>query len=261
MRFDIEIRGSGPPVLFLPGSYSTPRAWAPMFDLIEGWQMLSVSLPGYGTTPERRRPGACHMADMTGFVTEVAERIGAPFHLVGHSFGGQIALAAALEGTLPILSLITFEANPIYARHADADFAWRSDTDAMVRRFEEAVAAQDRQAAGIIIDYWSSPGTFAAMPEPIRAFCADTAGTNLLDWKTAQTFTPELEAFAALNMPCTLCRGGLANAAIRDVTDLLTGIIPDSRQEVVDGADHFLISTHPGDCARIVTDHLRRTSA
>lgn len=257
MRFDLETRGRGAPVLFLPGSYSTPRAWAGMFERLDGWRLLSVSLPGYGTTQERRAPVSCRMAEMTGFVADVAAEIGAPFHLVGHSFGGQVALAAALEARLPILSLVTFEGNPIYARGTEP-FAWQAETDAMLARFEAALAASDPEAAGIIIDYWSATGTFAAMPPAIRSFCAATASTNLLDWRTAQDFTPALSDFSRVGIPCTICRGGLANAAIRDISDGLVEALPQARLEVVDGADHFLISTHPEACAGIVAEHLER---
>lgn len=261
MRFDLETRGAGAPVLFLPGSYSTQRAWEGMFRQLDGWRLLSVSLPGYGTTPEVRDPSACRMADMVGFVREVAAEIGAPFHLVGHSFGAQVALAAALDGGVPILSLVSFEGNPIYGRRDGAGFAWQAETAEMLAAFEPAVEAGNPEAPRLIIDYWSRPGTFAAMPDSMRAFCAATARTNLLDWRTAQEFTPMFSDFAALDMPVAICRGSEAAPAMRDVSDELVAAIPGSRLEVVEGADHFLISTHPEPCAAIVTDHLRRAGA
>ncbi len=260
MSFDLEIKGEGPPVLFLPGSYSTPRAWSGVMERLAGWQMISVSLPGYGRTQERRDPTDCRMADLIGFVADVAEKIGTPFHLVGHSFGGQVALAATLEGGLPIQSLVTFEANPIYMRRAGTAFAWQAALQEMVARFDSAVAKGDPAAAGIIIDYYCGAGVFDTMPEPIRAFCAATAHTNVLDWHTARDFAPWATEFGAVSLPTTLCRGDRANIAIREITDELGGIIPKAKTAVVDGADHFLVSTHPQDCARIIADHLQRVS-
>ena len=46
-------------------------------------------------------------------VEAVARHVGAPVHLVGHSFGATVALAAALAGAVEVCSLTTFEANPI----------------------------------------------------------------------------------------------------------------------------------------------------
>ena len=261
MSFEVEIPGAGAPVLFLPGSYSTARAWAGVMERLEGRRRISVSLPGYGATPERRGPDGGTMAEMLDWLGEVADRIGTPFHLVGHSFGGQIALAAALAGELPLLSLVSFEGNPIYGRQAEADFPWRTETAEMLARFSRAVAAGDPEAPALIIDYWSRPGTFAALPGQVRAFCAAGAATNLLDWKAAQTFTPEFGDFADVRTPCTICRGSLANPAIVDVSAALVAAIPDSRLKVVEGADHFLISTHPEDCAAIVAAQLHRVEA
>jgi pimeloyl-ACP methyl ester carboxylesterase len=261
MSFEVEMPGEGAPVLFLPGSYSTARAWAGVMARLEGRWRISVSLPGYGATPETRGPDGGTMADMLDWLDDLAGRIGTPFHLVGHSFGGQIALAAALSGGLPLLSLVSFEGNPIYGRRAGADFPWRAETAGMLARFSRAVAAGDPQAPALIIDYWSRPGVFAALPAPVRDFCVAGAATNLLDWKTAQSFAPDFAEFAGLSLPCTICRGALANPAIVDVSETLHGVIPDSHLEVVDGADHFLISTHPDACAALVAAHLGRVEA
>ena len=46
-------------------------------------------------------------------VEALARHVGAPVHLVGHSFGGMVAFAAALSGRVEVVSLALFEANPI----------------------------------------------------------------------------------------------------------------------------------------------------
>ena len=46
-------------------------------------------------------------------IEAVARRIGEPVHLVGHSFGWTVALATALSANIDVLSLTTFEANPL----------------------------------------------------------------------------------------------------------------------------------------------------
>ena len=58
-------------------------------------------------TPECPAPAAV----LGSRVVAVAGKIGAPVHLVGHSFGGVVALATALAGAVEVLSIATFEAN------------------------------------------------------------------------------------------------------------------------------------------------------
>ena len=94
------------------------------------------------------------------------------------------------------------------------------------------------------------------MPESVRSFCRATAPTNLRDWHCATTFTPPFEAFADVDLPITLVRGGNTPAPIIDVTEQLAVSIPGASVRVVDGADHFLISTHPAACAEILEAHI-----
>lgn len=57
-------------------------------------------------------------------------------------------------------------------------------------------------------------------------------------------------------MPVLLVRGGLANAAMVEITDGLAASLPDVRASVVDGASHFLITSHAAACALLLSDFL-----
>ena len=257
MDFDLVETGHGPAMLMLPGSYATPAAWKGIKNsLKKPFRIFSTSLPGYGTTPEVRPDDDANIDLLVEFVGQVVDAIGEPIHVVGHSWGAQLVLAAVLAKRIKPLSVVCFEANPIFAQPSDAAFPWRTDIEAMVERFELALEAGNPEAASIIIDFYSRPGTFRAMPENVRAFCRATAMTNLRDWHSAATFSPPFTAFAAVDLPVTLVRGGKTPAPIIDVTRQLAANIPDANERVVAGADHFLISTHPAACAEIVEAHI-----
>ena len=254
MDFDFTDTGTGPALLFLPGSYSTGAAWKGVQQALSGsYRMITTSMPGYGGSREVRKADGRDMSPITEFVANVAARIDQPVHLIAHSWGGLAALAATLDGAISPRSLITFEGNPMYVRPPDGDFPWLLD---MARCFEAAHAAGDPDAPGIIIDYWSKPGFFAAMPEPVQSYCRTTVASNILDWRAAAGFTPTIAEFAALDMPCTLVRGEHANPALAEVTDRLAQEIPDCTVKVVNGAGHFLITTHAADCAAIIDAHM-----
>lgn len=106
--------GSGPTILFVPGSYSTHAAWRPIQKLLApAYRMVGTSLCGYGTTLETRTREDCGMQHEVRIVEEVTRRTGERVHLVGHSFGGTVALAAALCNSFDVASLAIFEANPL----------------------------------------------------------------------------------------------------------------------------------------------------
>jgi len=256
-EFDLTERGQGPAVLMLPGSYATPAAWRGIQKALKSpFRTLSTSLPGYGATPEIRTDNDADISQMIEFVGQIVDAVGEPVHVAGHSWGAQLALAAVLAKRIKPLSVVCFEANPIFAQPPNGPFPWLSDIEAMVDRFEEALVAGNPEAASIIIDFYSRAGTFLGMPENVRAFCRLTAPTNLRDWRSAATFTPSFEAFAAVDLPITLVRGGATSIPIIDVTEQLAANIPGASEKVVDRAGHFLISTHPADCAEILVAHI-----
>ena len=84
--------------MLVPGSCSTGAAWRPV---IAGWngqfRCVTTSLLGYGGTAERRMANDSSIVHEAKVVEAVARKAGGPVHLVGHSFGGLVALAVALR--------------------------------------------------------------------------------------------------------------------------------------------------------------------
>ena len=69
------------------------------------FRCVTTSLLGYGGTAERRASGDAEICLEREIIESVVRRAGGPVHLVGHSFGGLVALATALRGRVPLLSL------------------------------------------------------------------------------------------------------------------------------------------------------------
>jgi pimeloyl-ACP methyl ester carboxylesterase len=241
---DFVSRGNvGPALLFVPGSYSTAAAWRGVWaHLPADWRLVATSLLGCGETAETRRPADADMAHELAVVQAAVARMGGgPVHLVGHSFGGTVALAAALDKTVEVASLALFEANPfdLIAGNRSVYGAARD----LAAEFAKALQAGDSDAAGRIIDYWGGAGCFAAMPPRVQEFCRRTAPANALDWETCLGFRPDPQAIAALDCPILLVRGEAAIPAMVAITQALGAVLPAARREEVAGAGHFLIST------------------
>lgn len=249
--------GAGPAVLFIPGSYSTAAAWRQVQrGVAPGHRMVTTSLCGYGGTSDSRTAQDFEMQHEVRLVEALARHIDAPAHLVGHSFGGLVALAAALSGRIDVASLALFEANPLTLIRSHGDGSLYQETLRMSRDFEAAVATGEPDAPGRIIDFWGGAGVYAAMPEPVRAYCRQTCSANVLDWHTDFGFDVAPADLAALRIPILLVRGGLANAAMVQMTDVMAAHLPDVRPVVVEGAGHFLITTHAAPCAALLNSFL-----
>jgi pimeloyl-ACP methyl ester carboxylesterase len=100
-------RGSTPVVL-VHGNFASWRWWRPLLDAPpDGLTLHAATLPGFGGTPRSARPHS--IANLACELREWVRGHGIePFHLVGHSLGGAVALQYALDWpeTLYGLSLV-----------------------------------------------------------------------------------------------------------------------------------------------------------
>lgn len=107
-------QGNQPPtVLAIHASGCSHRSWSALAPLVHG-DLVAPNLYGYGQSspwpPAPHRPPT--MADLTAIVGAAAGASPPPTHLVGHSMGAGVALAAVAQlPTLPISSIAVFEPN------------------------------------------------------------------------------------------------------------------------------------------------------
>ena len=164
--------GIGPPVLFIPGSFSTPAAWAGIqASLPKNYRFISTSLCGYGLTDELRSSDNVGIENLVRVIEKVARRIGEPVHLVGHSFGGLVAFASALSGTIDVLSVSTFEATPAAILEDRGHYRLYKEMKRISSAFAESYFSGEPDAARLVIDFWGGDGAFFSMPEEVQAYC------------------------------------------------------------------------------------------
>lgn len=250
---------TGAAVLFIPGSFSTQLAWRSLLHYLPGqYRTITTSLLGFGATHDTRTVTDFGMDHQVALIHAVIARIDAPVHLVGHSFGGAVALATALAGRADIRSISTFEANPLgMLRERGRDDLYQQARQ-LCDRFEAALGVGEADAPGQIIDFWDGPGTFAALPKPVQDYCVKTAGVNLLDWYTAFDFAADTSDFSTLVIPTLVVRSEMSNPLMTDITAALSETLPDAVAAVVPGAGHSLIISHGAECADLLHAQLTR---
>jgi len=102
----VDVMGEGgEPLLFVHGmGESGARAWPAQRALARAYRLSFVQLFGYGMSPDR---GSQDFAvDAVSVVASLAAR---KQHLIGHSYGGVVALLAALDKPDRVLSLTLIE--------------------------------------------------------------------------------------------------------------------------------------------------------
>lgn len=104
--FTYQDVGAGPTVILAHGSGASHREWAPVIAALRNrFRILTPHLLGYGRSEPAPLHQPFHPWSDLGALVAVANRAGEPVHLVGHSYGGALALEAARTLTARVESL------------------------------------------------------------------------------------------------------------------------------------------------------------
>jgi pimeloyl-ACP methyl ester carboxylesterase len=257
-RIDYEVGGTGPTVVLVPGSCSTGAAWRPVMAAWDDrFRCVTTSLLGYGGTAERRTWRDTSISHEVDVLEAVIRRAGERVHLVGHSFGGLVALAVALRNPGSLASLVIVEAPAADVLRDNGDERHYRAFRRMTEGYFAAFASGDVEAIAAMIDFYGGAGTFASWPPRVRAYAMETTAVNILDWASAYDFPLSATALAAVEVPTLVLHGGASHPAVQRANALLSECLGRAALAIVDGAAHFMIATHADEVARLIAKHVR----
>lgn len=112
----VETRGApdAPPVLFAHGFGQSRRSWARTASALAegGWRTVTFDARGHGDSG-RAPDGAYHLESFVADLLVVADSLGEPPVMVGHSMGGLLAMVAAGEvRPAPFRALVLVDITP-----------------------------------------------------------------------------------------------------------------------------------------------------
>ena len=168
-------QGQGRAVVLLHSSMSSKNQWRALeHELRARYRVVSIDLLGYGDSATPRRDGEYRLADEVRHVERILGMVllpGEPYHLVGHSYGGVIALQVAQRAMHRLASLTLLE--PVAVHLMPADDPARVEFDRLGEEvLRHSSNGDPASAAASFIDYWGTG--FASLPElkqaPSRAW-------------------------------------------------------------------------------------------
>ena len=163
--------GRGPAVVCIHASASTSAQWRPLTDrLADRYRLVSGDLYGSGQSPAWPGDRSLTLADERRLLAPAFEAAGGRFHLIGHSYGGAVALEVARAEPGMVASLVLFE--PVLFSLLVAEDPAQPAAREIAAVRDDTVAALERgdpHASGArFVDYWMGAGAWAAMPAPRR---------------------------------------------------------------------------------------------
>ena len=223
---------------------------------------LAPDLHGHGATP--LRPGITpanaidRMVDDLLPVAEVDR-----FHLVGHSFGGLLAIAMALRVPGRILSLTAVEPACFDALRVGAPQALHDRSRAEVDALLGLVERGDHELAMQVVlarwgmDRWDQLS--APQQATLVALAPVLLGVGLAAAMRWRYEPAQLARLAAV--PTLLVDGERSTEVAMPISEALRAAVPGARRVCIEGAGHMLPITHRGALRRLLLTQLEPGAA
>jgi pimeloyl-ACP methyl ester carboxylesterase len=237
-------QGSGTPVVMLHSSMSSKEQWLKLSSrLNQDYHTIAIDLYGYGGCGYPQNPSSFTLADealrIDGIVTKLIGK--KRFHLVGHSYGGAIALRFAYANSERLISLSLYE--PV-AFHLLAN---EDPALAIISKIADDISAYTRQskyslATEIFVDFWSGKGTYSSLNESKRAFLDDFIQKVTLDFQALINEPLTTKEYQQLPIPICLIKGLQSPLPTRQIAVNLEAALSQMETHQVDGGHMAPIS-------------------
>jgi len=250
--------GDGAPLVFVPGSFSTGASWRNISTpLSERYRTITTSLCGYGQTQERRTHGGTSMQEERDVLETVLLQANAPVHLVAHSFGAWVALSLAMHRKPALLSLTLLEPTVFQLLALAGEAALNAQVCAMKDGYVAAWARGKQRAVRRVSDFYGGAGTFDAYPPAVQDKVITQTPTNILDWHSGYAESPLPQDFITVDVPTLVICGSASHMAMQRSNQLLVDYLPRAQFQTLDGANHFMVVTHPTELTRRIERHIQ----
>ena len=276
MKFEIDgaelaVRLEGEreePVLLLihgfPGSSASFRNV--IGALAEDCLVIAPDLPGFGRSDPIDAPTFSRFADM---LDELLERLGvSSFHLYLHDYGAAVGLHLATRAPRRIRSLVIQNANAHESGMGSQWSATKAYWDEPTPEREAAATAhltyegtRDQYVGGVPEDIaacidprlWEEDWRIMSLPGRL-----ETQRALVLDYASHRARFGEIAEYLERWQPAALMLWGRHDVFF-DIEETLSWMqaLPRMEAHVLDGP-HFLLETHPAECAALMRAFVRR---
>lgn len=239
--------GGGEPVVLIHSSVSANRQWRALIDVLKDrYRVLAINLYGYGETTPWPAAAPQSLYAQAQLVLALAEELGAPIHLVGHSFGGSVALKAARLMRPRAGKLILLEPNPFYLlRQHGCTKAWLECCTLRDHVRCYGALGDWPRVAERFADYWLGDGSWNGMPEKRRAAFAESLPPNFYEWDAVMEEETPLEDWAKLGARTLVVSDPSTRLPIRGIVALFAKACPHWTFRTISEGGHMAALTRP----------------
>jgi pimeloyl-ACP methyl ester carboxylesterase len=247
LKIDYTDDGQGQPVVLIHSSVSANRQWRALTEALKDrHRVLAVNLFGYGETTPWPGTSPQSLYAHAQLVLALCRELDGPVHLVGHSFGGSVALkAAGLLGPC-VRNLILLEPNPFYLLKQNG----------RTQAFLESQSLRDHvkcfgslgdwvKVAERFADYWLGDGSWNTMTEKRRAAFVDSLPPNFHEWDAVMDEETTIEEWKNLTTRTLVVSDAETRLPIREIVAIFARACPHWTFHTIPEGGHMAPLTRP----------------
>jgi len=254
VELEYELKGSGEPVLLIHGSHIC-RSFLPLLaqpSLTEKYTLIRYHRRGFlGSTPAR---GPLSIKDQAADARALLEYLHMSLaHIVGHSYGGSIALQLAVDSPSCVHSLVLLEAALTTVPH------WKA-----VRELNAATTERYRQG-----DWEAAVDAFLGSPAERAAVARNVPGGLEQAMRDLDTYfgieAPAHEAWhfteaegKQITQPALFIQGSESQVLYVECRDQIQQWMPQTETVVLHGVTHLLHMQQPAGAATFMIEFFTR---
>jgi pimeloyl-ACP methyl ester carboxylesterase len=246
--------GSGAPVVLLHCGAGSSKSFLPIIeDLSRDFQVIAPDLLGYGANPPWERGARYHLDMDVDLILPRFMEAQEPVHLVGHSYGGAVAIRAATRFSDRIASLTLIE--PVVfqlLRDGGNQESWDEIAELANNQIRLVADGRDGDAAESFITYWIGAEGWNALPQNARASIVRGMPILAMQWVNMFESPDDRSEVSRISVPVLLVKGSLTKKSTSDIIECLKRLLPQAQYFEVASAGHMSPQTHPASiCAAI----------
>lgn len=235
-----------PAVVLLHSSGSSPRQWQDLAEALgQHFRVLTAEFHGHGMRPGWGGDGPFTLAEDAGIALPLLE-MARGAHLVGHSYGGAVALKIAATHPRLVRSVVAYE--PVLFRTMFGHETSKHDLQGVVAAAQCMRDCVDRdeplQAARRFIEFWSGAGAWQALPASRQEAMAVRMPSVIRHFDALFTEPDFTACLARSGIPMLLLGGARTAPAARRIGQLMRGALPLAEHQELPGMGHMGPITH-----------------
>lgn len=253
-----EDLGSGRGLAMLHSGGASSRQWRKAAKLLAAHRrIIAPDFYGFGNTGSWQGASPLSHNDQAELAVAVIERTEChPVDIVGHSYGGAIAIRIALRYPQLVAKLVLIEPIlPTLLQSVEPTLfeEYRQVAEGFINH---VVDDRPSEAWALFLDYRNGAGTWARLSDAAKERFFSQTAQAAEGFRSNLTSPTTLEDIGTLRQPTLVLCGSETTRPDEVVTHLVNDALPNATYGLIDGAGHMSPLTHPEAVAALVATHL-----